>query len=133
MIVTSSLLPELLIVRRTEEEALQAAAMAFLDRALPADAIAQHSPGEGKRTPAAQRALKRSGYKAGWPDIEVIHRGRALFIELKAPKGTLSKPQRELQPRLEYCGCPVQLCRSLECVEATLRGWGVPLRARIAA
>jgi hypothetical protein len=129
-VVTSSLLPELDVVRRHEEADLQAAVMAYLALALPPNAIAHHSPGEGKRTKRAQWELKRSGYQTGWPDIEIVFRGRIFFIELKRPKGgSLSPAQRECRRRLEYCEAPVMLCRSVPEVEAQLREACIPLRA----
>lgn len=132
--------PELLprAPRNNEEARLQAAVMAYLAWALPDWAVANHSPGEGKRTRRAQGELRRSGYTSGWPDIEVIRRGsdgegRSIFIELKAKRGVLSAAQRETQRKLIYCGCPVHLCRSVPEVEAALRGCGVPLRGSVAA
>ena len=26
------------------------------------------------------------GVRAGWPDLEIVHQGRVIFIEIKAPK-----------------------------------------------
>jgi hypothetical protein len=115
--------------RNEGEKKLQAAVMQYLAVALPDGAIAHHSPGEGLRSRRAQGDLKRSGYQKGWPDIEVIYRGRSYFIELKAHGGYPSAAQRMMHQRLEYCGCPVMLCRSGPQVEAALRGLGFPLRA----
>jgi hypothetical protein len=117
------------VKRNNEEEKLQATVMQYLALALPPGAVAHHSPGEGLRSKRAQGELKRSGYQKGWPDIEVIYRGRSYFIELKAPGSYPSAAQRTMHQRLEYCGCPVLLCRSGPEVEAGLRGLGLPLRA----
>lgn len=120
--------------RRHEELDLQAATMTYLALALPPDAVAHHSPGEGKRTRRAQGELRRSGYQTGWPDIEIIFRGRVYFIELKRPKGGgLSPSQRAMHRKLEYCDAPVMLCRSVPEVEAALREACVPLRATVMA
>jgi hypothetical protein len=119
--------------RRHDEDDLLHAAMQYLRIALPHDAIAHHSPGEGKRTKAAQALLSRSGYCKGWPDIEIVWRGRIYFIELKAARGVLSASQRETHRRLIYCGAEVMLCRSVEGVEAALREACVPLRASVSA
>jgi hypothetical protein len=105
--------------------------MKFLDVALPAEAIAHHSPGEGKRSKGAQVALRRSGYKAGWPDILVIYRSKAFFIELKAPHGRMSPAQREMARKLIYCGAAVCMCRSVAEVEASLLEAAIPLRGRL--
>jgi hypothetical protein len=132
-VVTASLLPDLpLAVRQHEERSLQETVMQFLDLALPPDAVAHHSPGEGKRTRRAQGELKRSGYKAGWPDIEIVWRNHSnIFIELKSARGVMSDAQRHTQRRLTYCGCVVLMCRTLACVETSLRELGVPLRASV--
>jgi hypothetical protein len=132
-VVTASLLPERTLRRRHEEDDLQAQVMAFLHLALPFDAVANHSPGEGKRTKAAQAALVRSGYCRGWPDVEIIWRGKVYFLELKAAGGTVSAAQRETHRRLIYAGAEVCLCRSLGQVEAQLRVVGMKLRATVGA
>jgi hypothetical protein len=112
---------------------LQYAVMLYLAAALPHDAIAHHSPGEGKRTKSAQATLSRSGYCKGWPDIEIVWRGRVFFIELKAARGVLSKAQRETHRRLVYSGAYVVICRTVDDVERALRVAGVPLRATVMA
>ena len=117
--------------RRHDEDDLLHVTMQYLKLALPPDAIAHHSPGEGKRSKGAQVALSRSGYCKGWPDIEVIHRGRALFIELKAARGVVSAAQKETHRRLIYAGAEVMLCRSVGEVEQSLRECGVHLRASV--
>ena len=131
-VVTATLWAPLPVPRKRDEEALQAAVIAYLDLALPADAIAHHSPNEGKRTRRAAGTLKRSGTRAGWPDIQIIHRGWPdIFIELKTPRGGLSPVQRAMHDKLRYCGCTVLLCRSAECVETSLLELGMPLRATL--
>ena len=131
-IATATLLPEP-APRRHEEGGLQHAVMQYLGWALPADAIAHHSPGEGKRTKRAQGELKRSGYQAGWPDVLVIHQGRCFFIELKAAKGIVSPAQRAMKAKLYYCGCEVLVCKGVPEVQAALQHLGVPLKALVAA
>lgn len=130
-VVTASLLPEP-APRKHDEADLRHVVMRFLDLALPAEAIAQPIPIEGKRSLRARRDLRRSGYKAGWPDIEIVWRGHpSLFIELKAAHGSLSPEQRSMHKRLNYCGAAVLICRSVEEVEAWLRETGMPLRATV--
>jgi hypothetical protein len=119
--------------RQYPEMELQYAVMLFLAAALPPDAIAHHSPGEGKRTKSAQAALSRSGYCKGWPDIEIVWQGRVFFIELKAAKGVLSAAQRETHRRLVYSGATVVICRTVDGVERALRDAGMHLRATVMA
>lgn len=117
--------------RNDGEKKLQRQVMEFLALALPPDAVAHHSPGEGLRSKRAQGDLKMSGHKKGWPDIEIVWRGRIYFIELKVPGAYPSAAQREMHKRLMYCDAPVMLCRSLPEVEAQLREACVPLRASV--
>ena len=119
-------------VRRHEEDSLQRAVMQFLNVALPPDGVAFAVPNGGKRHAREAARMRGMGVKAGIPDIAICLRGRALFIELKAKRGIQSVAQREMQQKLEYCGAVVCLARSVEEVEAALRRWAVPLRARAA-
>jgi len=132
LIEDGQLLPEP-TPRRHEEADFLHASMQYLDWALPPDAIACHSPGEGKRSRAAQITLRRSGYKAGWPDICIIYRGRALFVELKARRGVMSPAQKAMMRKLIYCGADVICVRTLPDLEAALREACVPLKGRVAA
>ena len=117
--------------RNNPEEKLQAQVMEFLALALPHGAVAHHSPGEGLRSKRAQGELKRSGHQKGWPDIEIVWRGRIYFIELKVPGSYPSAAQREMHKRLLFAEAPVMLCRSLAEVEAQLREATIPLRALV--
>ena len=115
------------------EAALQAAVAQYLAVALPRFAVQHHSPGEGKRGPLARAQLVQSGFCTGWPDLEIVWRGRVIFIELKQARGSLRQSQRETHRRLLEAGAPLMVCRSLAEVEAGLRGLQLPLRARVAA
>ena len=131
-IATASLLPSP-APRRHLEDDLQAQVADFLAVALPRGAVVHHSPGEGLRSKAAQGRLVRSGFCKGWPDFEIVWRGRVYFIELKAARGVLSQAQRECHRRLLYAEAPVMLCKTLGQVEAQLREACVPLRASVSA
>ncbi len=121
------------VPRRHEEDDLQAQLAQYLPLALPRDAVLHHSPGEGLRSPGARAALVRSGFCAGWPDLEIVWQSRIYFIELKAARGSLSKAQHATHRRLLEAGAPVVLCRTLPAVEAALRLAGLPLRASVSA
>lgn len=75
---------------------------------------------------------KKLGLLAGWPDIGIFWRSRVVLLELKRSRyGVLSKAQRELHPRLENAGFPVEVCCSVEDVLAVVARSGIPLRGRI--
>ena len=132
MIVTASLLPAP-AARRHDEDDLQRDVCRFLDVALPTGSMYFAVPNGGRRHAREAARMKGLGLRAGIPDLEVIHRGRALFIELKAKRGVMSQAQRDMLRLLGFCGCPVMLCRSVPEVEAALRDAGMPLRASVSA
>lgn len=116
----------------TEHE-LQVACAEFLDTCLPDYAAWNHCPNEGKRSKRVGARLKREGLKPGWPDIEVIYRGRSIFIELKAAGKYPSKVQRDIHTLLKMAGCPVMTCcRSIDTMVEFLKLF-IPLKGRIAA
>jgi len=131
-IATASLLPEA-PRRRHEEDDLGSAFAQFMRWSLPADATFTHIPLGGQRHTKAAQRLAAQGTKAGWPDYIIVHRGRALFIELKTRTGSLSEVQRQMHRKLDYCGAMVAVCRSVAEAEAALRTWGVELRGSVGA
>lgn len=115
------------------EDSLQRAVAQFLALALPYDAVWWHTPNEGKRGWQAQRAFRGGGGKAGVPDILIVWRGRAYFIELKVGRNALTDVQRAFHRDLTDAGCPVAVARSLEAVAELCVGWGIPLRGTLSS
>lgn len=114
------------------EEQIQAAVAAYLDAALPDDAVWWHTPNGGHRHPAVAAKLKWQGVKKGVPDVAIIWRGRAIFIELKAHGGRLSPDQLDMHSDLTVARAVVlPIARSVEEVEAFLRTLGMPLRGMV--
>lgn len=74
------------------------------------------------------------GCIAGVPDMQVVYRGRAHFIELKARDGRLSLAQREFAAGAELAGACCGVARSVEEVLELLDCWQIPraMRLRIA-
>lgn len=121
------------IVNR-DEQSLQIAVMAWLDLALPADAIAIHVPNAGKRGVVDGMMMKRAGLKAGFPDICIFWRAKAYTIELKSESGELRESQRHMHGRLHAAAIPVETCRSVLEVQNRCYEWGLPLKSvRVAA
>lgn len=114
--------------RKHDEDDLHMTVAAFLDLALPEDAVwttVEHGGKRGKREAAR---LKAKGLKSGWPDIQIIYEGRSINIELKAPSGTVSKVQRAMHERLTLAGALVYTARCIEEVEGFLCAI-IPLKA----
>ena len=106
------------------EDDLHMAVAQLLRLVLPADAIWSTIPaGGGGKIRGAK--LKKMGYRAGWPDIEIVASGRPHVIELKTLTGTVSPVQRACHKALVRAGALVAVCRSIPDVEGTLRGWGL--------
>lgn len=118
--------------KRSPEADLQAQVIRMLAASLPPGSIWWHTPNEGKRGWAAQAEFKRLGGRAGIPDLTIIHDGRALFIELKAPKGRVTRTQADMHAKLQAAGCDVLVARSVEEVMTWLAD-RLPMRGRIAA
>ncbi len=118
-----------MIHRAHPEDDLHMAVAQFLDLALPHDAAWTTVEHGGKRSKRESGRLKAKGVKPGWPDILIVYGQRAYTIELKAPGGRLNKNQKIRHPIIRNAGVPVAVCRRIEEVEGTLRGWGLPLKA----
>lgn len=105
----------------------------FLNVALPRDAWWTTVGHGGFALDARTGArMKRAGMKAGVPDILVVYRGRAHFLELKAPKGKPSAEQRKVAHDLGQAGATWSVVRSIEDVIQELMICGVPVYARAA-
>jgi hypothetical protein len=116
------------------EQNLHRAVAQFLDVALPADCWwTTIGHGWGKMNKATAGIAKTCGVKAGVPDILIVYRGRAYFIELKAAKGTESAAQKATAALLSDAGARRAVARSIENVAWALEVWGIPLRAKIGA
>lgn len=105
------------------ESTIHAQIVQFCWAQLPADAIFHHSPNEGKRGWNAQRWLKHSGAKAGWPDLEIFWNGRVLFLEVKSKKGDVSKPQAAVHDQLIRAGFSPVVVRSFDEAERVIKAW----------
>ena len=113
--------------RRAPEQALQRQIAQFLDVALGGTAWYSAIPlGGGGRVRGA--ILRSMGTKEGTPDMVVLDAGRAIFLELKAPKGRVSPAQEACHKALRRAGATVYVVRSLDEAIAVLFRAGVPLR-----
>jgi hypothetical protein len=112
------------------EDILQITVARFLKVAAP-DLLWWHTPNGGTRRIGEARKFQDMGVRPGVPDMTfILPVGLVAFIELKAGKNGLEPSQRIFAEEAIARGAAWALCRSLEEVETTLRGWGVNLRAR---
>ena len=114
------------------EDRLQIAVAEYLDLALPSDALWFHPANGGSRNVREAAKLKRMGVKPGVPDICIVWRGRAIFIELKTATGRMSNVQTEMARALILAGAVFTVCRSVDEVSDFLAG-AVNMKGRVAA
>lgn len=111
--------------RATPEADLQAAVMKEIGRRCGPDVFVFHVPNGGYRSAIeATNHLKRMGVVSGVPDLVVIIRGQAHFLELKAPGGSTSDTQKFTMRRIREAGAPIAVADSMDAALATLAGWG---------
>jgi hypothetical protein len=105
------------MTRNTPEADLQRAFVQALRFALPRSAIVRHCANEvteaGPRGARRQAILVGMGVHPGFADLMVLHDGRVLFFELKAPKGRLRPDQEAFRDAVLAQGFVCRLC--LEC------------------
>lgn len=73
----------------------------------------------------------RRGVVAGIPDMIVLYRGRAYFIEIKAEDGSVSPAQRDVAFAILACGSRYAVVRSAAEALACLDAWEIPHAKRI--
>ena len=117
------------------ESNAQCAIVAFLRRSLPSTYRVISVPnGRFQAEPRTIARLKREGLTPGVFDLLVLRNdGWFCSIEVKAGKNDLSAEQVEWGDWLSSGGASSAVVRSLVEAEAALVGFGVPLRARVAA
>lgn len=113
------------------EWSAQRAHVAFLSKALPADAYFT-AIDIGTAGSARQGMLRRArGVRPGIADLLIVHKGTTLWIEVKVG-ASLSEAQKMFRDAVCANGHYWALARSTEDVEAALLTAGIPLRATVA-
>ena len=118
--------------RSTPEADAQRAIVQALRVALPRDAIVHHAVNEiaanDRRGQIRQSILVGMGVHAGFADLMVLHDGRVLFFELKAPKGRLRPDQEAFRDAVLAQGFGWALVRSLDDALGALADHGFATR-----
>jgi hypothetical protein len=117
------------IPENAKESDLHATIAELLDWILIQPAIYTTFPaGWGKLKGATAGRLKKSGLKAGMPDILVFYRGKCVGIELKVNGASPSSVQRTMFAQLQAAGVPVYVCGSISDVIEALNRCRIPFR-----
>ena len=83
-------------------------------------------PNGGFRSKRTDARMKRTGLKAGIPDIFLpVVRGmyHGLFIEMKSKRGTVQKNQKAWHDTLRAQGYRVEVCRSCDAAVQMIRAY----------
>ena len=71
------------------------------------------------------------GCISGIPDVFLLHRGRAYYLEIKAADGELSDRQRQLAATILGAGGHVGVVRDATEAIRCIDEWGIPRRGRV--
>lgn len=117
------------------EEQIQRAIVQWARLQLIPEVIFFHVPNGEKRSLATGARLKAMGVLAGVPDLVLMWGGidchpRILFVEVKTPKGRVSRAQKEFVPLAGYVGAKWEIARSLGDFIAICGAHGVPMYGR---
>lgn len=82
-------------------------------------------PNAGRRTAWESRQRGKEGMVAGFPDMMVLHDGKAFGLEFKTKTGSLSDKQIDVLNKLVKRRIPVGVFRSADSAVNWLRGHGV--------
>ncbi len=103
-----------------EEENLQIRCIKYLTYRY-SHLLWHHSPNEAKRTITQAAFEKKCGMRPGWPDLEILDRGKVIFVEFKTPKGRQSPEQKKVQELLQKLGYFYGIVRTYEDFTALCR------------
>ena len=109
------------------EDRIQISILEYLEAVAP-HVLCFAVPNEGRRSWTAAARHKLLGMVAGVPDRVLVHEGRALFFEVKAPKGVVSANQKAFIKQAHAVGAKTAVVRSIDDVRAALKAWGIPTR-----
>jgi hypothetical protein len=110
--------------RKRPEDAVQIAVLDFLRTELP-NALVFHVPNGEWRAYSTQKRLKELGVLRGVSDLCVLFpEGVTVFLEVKAPKGSATKEQREFLAWLKENDHLGRVVRSVDDVKTALIEWG---------
>lgn len=113
--------------RSNPERGVQRSILQWLARTLP-EAIVFAVPNGGRRDAITGAILKSEGVRAGAPDLVVCHRGRIAFLEVKAPKGSLSEAQKQFRDNCAEHLIPYAVVRGVGDVQSFLHDLGIEPR-----
>lgn len=110
--------------RATPEADFQAKLIKEISKRCRPDVFVFHVPNGGWRSATEGARLKAQGVVAGVPDLCILIEGRAHFLELKAPGGSVSERQKFTMRRIRDAGAPTAIANTMEAAFEALTRWG---------
>ena len=108
--------------KKRSEYDVQCEIVTFLRQNLKPLALFTSFPaGGGGRIRGAK--LKKSGLARGWPDLQIVYKGKYYGLEVKNDKGVVSDCQKELHKQLIKQGAKVRVVKSVFDVEVAINDW----------
>lgn len=92
-----------------------------------------HVPNGGWRSRTEASIFKGLGVQAGVPDLHFLYNGRFYALELKAPRGKLSRAQQDFIHRIRLAGGAAEWANGIDEAIAWLEHWGLLRTQRQAA
>lgn len=111
-------------MKRPEQE-MQKQVFAHLRARSDTGAFYFHVPNGVNSSARIGGIMKAAGVVSGVPDICVIHRGTAHFLELKAGNNRPTMQQKHVMDMLQIAGSRVAVASSLDEALYTLEFWGI--------
>lgn len=110
------------------EDQIHIAILEWLRAVLPG-ALVVHVPNGGRRGKREAGLFKRLGVVAGIPDLIVFMDGAFVFaLEVKAPRGVVSKAQESIHTLMRSLGFHVAVVRSIDDARVALAEWKIATR-----
>lgn len=87
--------------------------------------FAFHPANGGKRGAREAMAFKAQGVVAGVPDLIIIHNGKVMGLEVKAPgrKSAVTPVQKAVHVKMFQAGAPVWVVDDFDEAMAVVRAW----------
>ena len=71
-------------------------------------------PNAGKRSIVEGARMKAEGLLTGFPDTQILHNGKMVFIEFKVGRNKLTEAQYRVQQDILANGFPYYVCYSFD-------------------
>ncbi len=111
---------------KREEDQIQINMLSALKKAIPTRALIVFVPnGVGNISQYHGNKLNEMGLHTGHPDLNIYYENKVYFIEVKKPKGTMTKKQEEFQEWAKKNNYPHAICRSVDDAIEAVKGWGL--------